>query len=292
MIWPNKAKSAFALGFDMDGDTIWQNKIKMLPNGSKYLKGPSIGQYGTKKGALRILEILDEFSLKSTWFIPALIVKKHSDIVEKILDKGHEIGHHGLDHTGDYGTIFEAQKERIEYCQEIFLKYTGQKAVGIRPTGELLPETKKWLCTEGGFVYFSEGISGEFCEWYSIDGETTNTVNIPCRDEQMDDYVQTVFHSYPQVLVGMPRIAPYKNAYYNWVHEIEGMLRFGNSGSSAFHPQISGTPGRALIFRKFCEYLASNPNVWCESCKEIAKYYKVTMEEKDDAHRKDNMASQ
>ena len=38
MIWPNGAGSAFALGFDMDGDTIWKNKIRTLPNGEKYIK--------------------------------------------------------------------------------------------------------------------------------------------------------------------------------------------------------------------------------------------------------------
>ena len=101
--FPNGAGSAFALGFDMDGDTIWKNKIRTLPNGEKYIKGPSIGLYGVKKGAYRILEILKEYNLKSSWFIPANIVKEHPDTVEAILDGGHEIGHHGLDHTGEYG---------------------------------------------------------------------------------------------------------------------------------------------------------------------------------------------
>lgn len=145
MRWPNGAKSAFALGFDLDGDTIWRNKTKTLPKGSGYIKGPSIGQYGTKKGALRVLEILDEFSLKSTWFIPANIVMEHPGLVETILDRGHEIGHHGLDHTGEYGATFQEQRERIERCQEIFEKYTGRRALGFRPTGALLPETERWI---------------------------------------------------------------------------------------------------------------------------------------------------
>ncbi|WP_438264310.1 hypothetical protein, partial [Anaerotruncus rubiinfantis] len=63
MVWPNKAKCAFSLGFDMDGDTIWRNKIRHLPNGSAYIKGPSIGQYGPRRGAQRILEILEEYDL-------------------------------------------------------------------------------------------------------------------------------------------------------------------------------------------------------------------------------------
>lgn len=149
MVWKDGARSAFALGFDLDGETIWRNKTKTLPNGNSYIKGPSIGKYGPKKGALRVLEILEEFSLKSTWFIPADMVREHPDVVDKILDKGHEIGHHGLDHTGEYGDTFEAQKERVEYCQDIFLKYTGRKALGFRPTGALLQETERWIYSEG-----------------------------------------------------------------------------------------------------------------------------------------------
>ena len=42
-------RQRICLGFDMDGDTIWKNKIRTLPNGEKYIKGPSIGLYGVKK---------------------------------------------------------------------------------------------------------------------------------------------------------------------------------------------------------------------------------------------------
>ena len=163
MEWKNGAKSAFALGFDLDGETIWINKTRALPNGNAYIKGPSIGRYGTKKGALRILEILDEFDLKTTWFIPANNVQKYPELVETILKHGHEIGHHGLDHTGEYGATFEEQRARIELCQSIFMKYVGKKAIGFRATGAVLPETERWMYSDGGFLYSSCGISGEAC---------------------------------------------------------------------------------------------------------------------------------
>ena len=38
MEWKNGAKSAFALGFDLDGETIWINKTRALPNGNAYIK--------------------------------------------------------------------------------------------------------------------------------------------------------------------------------------------------------------------------------------------------------------
>lgn len=276
MIWKNGARTAFNLGFDLDGETIWRNKAVRLPNGESYLKGPSIGKYGPQKGAYRILEILDEYDIKATWFVPAETIESFPAVIEAILDKGHELSHHGYDHRGNYGQTFEDQVAYMEKCQAVFRKYAGVNALGFRGTGPVLPETEKWMYSDGGFLYSSCGISGEYCGWYEVEGFRTSAVNIPCRDEQMDDYVQTVFHSWPAVLEGMPRIAPYRNPYDNWISEVEGAIRFGNSGSTAFHPQIAGSPGRALLFEKFCKYLAENKNVWCTTCEEIAKYYIAT----------------
>lgn len=278
MIWPNGTKCAFNLGFDLDGETIWRNKARILQNGHTFIKGPSIGAYGPKKGTTRILEILDEYDYKATWFIPAVMIEEHDKIIEKILNHGHEISHHGLDHTGRYGATLSEQQDYIGRSQDIFLKYTGRKAYGMRPTGALLPETELWLYDEGGFLYSSAGTSGEGKGYYYVNGEATKGINVPCRDEQMDDYVQTVLHSYPAVLEGMPRIASYDVVYSNWIREIDGMVKFENVGSSAFHPQIAGTPGRAVILERFCEYLAENKDVWCAPCIDIAKYYKAALE--------------
>lgn len=278
MVWPNEAKCAFNLGFDLDGETIWRNKARRLPNGETFLKGPSIGGYGPKKGAERILEILSEYGFKSTWFIPAIMVEEHQEIVCKILDGGHEIAHHGYDHTGKYGSTLAEQQECFEKSQELFLKYTGKRAYGVRPTGSLLLETEMWLYQDGGFLYSSAGTSGEGAGWYCVNGKKTRGINVPCRDEQMDDYVQTVLNSYPAVLEGMPRIAAYDVVYANWIREIEGMIKFGNSGSSAFHPQIAGTPGRAVLLDKFCRFLAEHNEVWCTTCLNIAQYHRERLE--------------
>ena len=275
MLWLNQKKAAFNLGFDLDGETIWRNKTKSLPNGSAYLKGPSVGGYGPKKGALHILDILDEYGLKASFYAPALVVEEHAAVVEEILRRGHELGHHGWDHTGNYGATPEEQIATVEKCQELFLRRTGRKAVGCRPTtAELLPETVRWLCTDGGFTYMSMGCSRDYCGFYRIGEEETRAVNIPCRDVQMDDYVQTIYSNYPAVLPGLPRIGSYETVYNNWIRELEGMVRFGNSGSTAFHPQVSGTPGRSMMLRRLCEYLANSPDIWTATCEEIADYYR------------------
>ena len=98
--WPQNAKCAFSLSFDLDGDTIWRNKTVKLPNGSQYIKGRSIGLFGPERGAARILDILRNYDLKATWFVTTDMMQEHPDVIEMIRKEGHEFAHHGLDHTG------------------------------------------------------------------------------------------------------------------------------------------------------------------------------------------------
>ena len=109
MLWKDGARAAFALGFDLDGATIWRNKAERLPSGESFIKGPSIGEYGLKVGALRVMEILDEYDIKATWFIPAENIIRYPELIEKILDHGHEITNHDYDHRGEFGSTPDEQ---------------------------------------------------------------------------------------------------------------------------------------------------------------------------------------
>lgn len=275
--WPGHAKIAVSLAFDLDSNTIWRNKIRDLPNGAGYLKGPSVGEFGPKVAADRILDILDEFQLKATWFVPATVVEENPALIRRFLDAGHELSHHGFDHTSDYGATFEAQRAYIERSQAVFEKHAGVRAVGCRNTGPLLPETERWMYTEGGFLYHTPGCSSDLLEYYEVDGVRTNAVNIPCPDE-LDDYIMSVFNSYPQVLVGLPAVACYDGIYKKFIRETEGAVRYGQSISTSFHPQVCGRGGRALLLRDYCQYLAEHPDIWCAPCADVARYYKSVKE--------------
>ena len=63
------------------------NKISLMINvywGTEYLDG--------------MLEILDKYDVKTTFFIGGTWAVKESDMLEKIYEKGHEIGNHGYTH--------------------------------------------------------------------------------------------------------------------------------------------------------------------------------------------------
>ncbi len=276
-IWSNGAKCAFAFGWDLDGDTIWRNKVVKIPGGEKFIKSRSVGLYGIKKGAHRILDIMAKYNLKSTWFIPGENVERYPEIIRDIISAGHEIAHHGLDHGSFYGNNAKEQMHTINKSQEIFERIIGKRAVGLRPTGPILEETEEILFKDKNILYISYGLAEEQIGFYNVNGKSTQVVNLPCRQE-LDEYIQLVYNSYPPIPTGQPRISSYEDVLSNFMREIEGAVRFGSAITTAFHPQVSGTPGKSMIVERLCEYITSNSDIWCTSCEEIALHWKKTME--------------
>ena len=160
-IWPEGKKCAFCLGFDMDSNLIWFNKIKDMENGMQFIKGPSVGEYGPKRGVDRIMNLLEKYGVKATFFIPAVNMERNVPLVERILDNGHEIAHHGLYHEPSYGDTVEEQLEIIDKSQEIFKRIIGKPAAGFRCTGGLCEEAEEVLYNDPNTLYTCQGESSE-----------------------------------------------------------------------------------------------------------------------------------
>ena len=275
-LWPKGKSCAFLLCFDLDGSTIWLNKVRATPGGLKFLKGPSVGQYGPNCGADRILRILDEYGLKSTFFVPGTVMRENPAVVRRIAEAGHEIAHHGLDHENSYGDTAEAQMAIINECQHIFRDTIGQPAAGFRCTGSLLPETQKILYSDPDTLYTMCNNGAELPSFVRVDGRETNVVHLPCR--QVDDYIQMTYSAWPPIPTGLPRIAPYADVLKNFIDEAEGVRRFGGCVGTAFHPQVSGSPGKSQITRKLIEHLLGRGDVWLPTCREAALWWRSRKE--------------
>ena len=93
--WPEGKKCAVMFTFDVDGDTTWENGNRGLPNGEKYIKSLSVGQYGPKRCVDRILDMLESYGVKATFFVPGLTAERYPEVIMRIAEAGHEIGHLG-----------------------------------------------------------------------------------------------------------------------------------------------------------------------------------------------------
>src|SRR5256886_6954383 len=58
----------------------------------------SRGEFGVI-GAARILALLKEHGVPATWFIPGHTLETYPEDCLKVLEAGHEIGHHGWTHA-------------------------------------------------------------------------------------------------------------------------------------------------------------------------------------------------
>lgn len=95
MTWPNGAKSAVFIGFDVDAETAW---IGNNPSNVDRMVTTSHGGYDARVGIARIVELMAELAMKATFFTPGWTALAHPAACEKIAAAGHEIGHHGYLH--------------------------------------------------------------------------------------------------------------------------------------------------------------------------------------------------
>ena len=92
--WPNGAKVAIGLSFDVD------NATATLSTGNLDYEILSRGEYGAVDGLPRLLRILDRQQVPSSFFIPAASAVLHPQVIADIQRSKlqHEIGVHGWIH--------------------------------------------------------------------------------------------------------------------------------------------------------------------------------------------------
>ena len=271
--WPEGYKSAAMFTFDLDGDTTWENGNRGMPNGEKYIKSLSVGQYGPKRAVDMILDKLEEYGVTATFFVPGLTAERYPEIVKKIAAAGHEVGHHGYAHERFVTKTVEEQIEIIDKTQDIFEKLLGRKATAFRtPSGDWRPETPK-LLWERGFSY-SSSMRGDDRPYRTvIDGKATDFIEIPTKWE-LDDYVEMAYNMYPAEPVGQDRISCYRNVQDNFMREFEGCHRFGLCISFMFHPQVIGSPGRIRILDHLLKNITSREDVWVTTGEHVAQWFR------------------
>ena len=94
--WPNGARCAAAITFDMDADSLLH--IDHPKDSLTKISAMSMLRYGPEVGVPRILEGYRRYGLKQTFFIPAWCIEQYPKTVEAIVEDGHEIGFHGYIH--------------------------------------------------------------------------------------------------------------------------------------------------------------------------------------------------
>lgn len=85
-----------------------------------------------------ILDILQKYNAKATFFVIGENAKKHPEIIKKEYDQGHEIGNHTFSHPDLRSISAEQFVQEIEKTQAAIEEITGERPKLFRPPGGYL----------------------------------------------------------------------------------------------------------------------------------------------------------
>ena len=82
----------------LDGDAAHESNNEVpspVPAGQRDLFNESFFEYGSRVGVWRILNLLDKYDVKSTFFCCAVAFERNLEVARAVVERGHEVCGHG-----------------------------------------------------------------------------------------------------------------------------------------------------------------------------------------------------
>lgn len=269
-VWPNGNQCCVCFSFDVDAEYVFMGndpKIATMP------RRLSLGTYEWDSKAIpRILDLLDEYRIRGTFFVPGINAENHPDVMETLISRGHEVAAHGWKHENIADLPKEEEKERLLRTIRAIEKTTGKRPVGNRTAGGDLSANTLDLLWETGFLYDSS-LRGEDMPYRlkKPDSKTKDGLVIVPSYYEMDDF--HLFADYPGIAAYHARMLSPQAGYESWTTAFDGYYKFGLCYITMFHPQIIGKPGYIMLMDRLLSYMKKFPRVWFATAEEIARYW-------------------
>ena len=250
--WPNGAQCAVCLTFDFDAESLW---LAEDPKNAELLTTLSLGAYGAKVGVVKILELLREEGIKGTFFTPGWTIDNHTERVERILEEGHELAHHGyMHHTPDPsrpGQIIEELDRGLEAMKRQF----GVTPKGFRPPNSESCHFLLEALVERNFQYNSCFKDDIHPYRHRLRDGRPGPIELP-EHPSLEDWGFGATH------IRSPRpLFPSEHVLSIWGEEFEEIYRMGGVYVLVMHPQVTGRPLRLRILRDFIHFTRRFPKV-------------------------------
>ncbi len=111
-----------------------------------------------ERNTYRLLDILDEYKTKGTFFVLGWVAERHPSLVREIDARGHEVASHGYSHQRVYTQSPEKFREETRLSKRILEDTTGKLIAGYRAASYSITEKSLWaldILIEEGYLYDS-----------------------------------------------------------------------------------------------------------------------------------------
>ena len=225
----------------------------------------SRGEFGVV-GAARILDLLRARGIRSSWYIPGVVIETYPEACARVVKEGHEVGHHGWSHVPP--AWLEADREAEEFTRAVnaIVKLTGAKPAGYRSPSWDISDRTIDLILEHGLRYDSSMMGHDCSPYFARRGDVvaadapmrfgpvTDLVEIPI-SWSLDDHPHFEFiRTKSEVL---PGLANANAVLDNWLADFDYMKRTEEWGALVFtfHPYVVGRGHRMIMLEKLIDAL-------------------------------------
>ncbi len=232
----------------------------------------SRGEFGVV-GAERILMLLGRHGIPATWFIPGHTLETYPEPCRKVVEAGHEIGHHGWTHVPPANLSREQEEAGLIRANEQIRRLAGRAARGYRsPSWDLSPHTVE-LLLKHGFLYDSSMMGHDYLPYRARQGDVvelekpavfgpeTRLVEMPI-SWTLDDYPHFEFVRTGTAILG--GLKPASGVLENWYDDFDYMTRIMDWGIVTYtcHPFVIGRGHRMLMLERLIEKLRARGAVF------------------------------
>ena len=259
--WPNNARCAVAITFDIDSDSILHlahpDRAETMVSTLSWLKYDTVA-------VPRILDMYRDHGIKQTFFFPGWCMERYPHLVDMILKDGHEIAHHGYLHEHPNEQTREGEQYWTGRAIETIVRMTGQRPRGYRAPLYNFSKNSAEILTENGFLYDASLMGDEVP--YILKTSKGTLIELPSH-WAMDDWPHYT-HS-PEMNYLMPIKSP-DEAMNVYMSEFEAMWEDRGLWIAVWHPFVSGRLTRCKRISRMIDDMKKRGGVWFATLEEIA----------------------
>jgi peptidoglycan/xylan/chitin deacetylase (PgdA/CDA1 family) len=257
--------STVCLTFDFDALSVW-----LSGNAAPTPAMLSRGEFGARVGIPRILELLQAYDIRATFFVPGHTAESFPSSIDAILTAGHEIAHHGYGHEDPSTQHPREERHSLERGIAVLERFLGHPPVGYRSPSWDYSDTTLSLLIEFGFLYDSSLFADDFRPYRPrlgdkvdvdqplLTGSETDLWEFPV-DFCLDDWPHftSSFNPYRTGLSSPSKVLEI------WVDEFDYMIRTVPEGvfTLTMHPQVIGRGHRMSLLERFIQHVLAYPLV-------------------------------
>jgi len=115
-------------------------------------------EYRAEASTRRLLDLFDEFDMKSTFFVLGWVARRSPELIREIHARGHEVASHGMSHLLVYNQTPQEFAAETRESKALLEDIIGAPVLGYRASTYSITKRSLWaldILKEAGFLYDS-----------------------------------------------------------------------------------------------------------------------------------------